>query len=264
VRELLFGIVLSVQRVRQDILEADEVYLGHCACRSAGVVDDLEAAGRVFTLLSEADNRRLLDRLIDRYRTLGPDRLRRTTDPRYRRLLASLDRQRRRGSASYRVETLLRETYPDWELVVVHPRYTGRWVRSLRNNRKAHAIDRELALELVNILYLSRGTVFNSMTWVDSPYCICSCPSPELDGGCVLTNWTYHGGLNHAVVPAEDHLGRRRDARGQVRPCRYFPVRARRDCLGCGCAHDEPEPRGIDLALRETDELLGRRTGHPR
>lgn len=67
---ILNGRVVPVQMAWQDILNADPVYLGHCACRSAGVVDDLYQDDKVFNLLSEADSRRVLDRFVDRYLAL--------------------------------------------------------------------------------------------------------------------------------------------------------------------------------------------------
>jgi hypothetical protein len=74
----------------------------------------------------------------------------------------------------------------------------------------------------------------------------------------VLTNWYYFGQLNSSLIPADDHHGRRRDASGQVLPCRYFPVRARRDCVGCGCNHSLDRPRDLDASLAEADETLAR------
>ena len=257
-RELFNGVVISLQRAREDVLASEEVYLAHCACRSAGVVDDLEQGGEVFSLLGDRSNRLLLDRLVDRYQSLGEDRLRQTTDARYRELFARLVRMRDAGSPEYHVRSFLRWTYPDWELIPIHDRYTSRWARSMRNNRKAHPIDPELAAEMLNIFFFSRGAVFNSMKAVDSPYCICVCPSPETDGGCVLTNWYYYGRLNHSMLPADDHHGRRRDEHGSVLPCRYFPVRNRRECIGCGCLHDEERPRDLEAALAEADGVFPR------
>ncbi len=254
--ELFNGIVISLQRARADVLDAREVYLAHCACRSAGVVDDLEQDGEVFTLLGERSNRVLLDRVVDRYEALGAERLARTTDPRYRELLGRLAAARQQGSEDYRIQNLLRWTYPDWELIPVHPGYTARWARSMSSNHKAHPIDPLLAFELLNVFFFSRGAVFNSMKAVDSPYCICTCPTPENDAGCVLTNWYYYGRLNHSMIPAEDHHGRRRDVRGEVQSCRYFPVKGRRDCIGCGCLHGEDRPRGLEGALAEADRQL--------
>jgi len=257
-KELFNGIVVSLQRAREEVLASREVYFAHCACRSAGVVDDLERDGEVFTLLGEAQNRRLLDRILDRYASLDHDRLRRTTDTKFRNMFDDLARLRDEGSPEYSAQTLLRRTYPDWELIPIHDDYTSRWARSMNNNHKAHPIDRELAAEMLNLFFFSRGAVFNSMKAVDSPYCICVCPSPETDGGCVLTNWYYFGRLNHSMLPADDHHGRRRDDRGQIQPCRYFPVRNRRECIGCGCLHTEDRPRGLDAALAEADAVFPR------
>ena len=254
--ELLTGIVISLQRVREEILSSREVYLAHCVCRSSGIAHDLTQGGEVFTLLGEAENRLLLDRLVDRYQAIGPDRARQTTAARYRRIFERLGALRNSGSPEYRMESFLQWTYPDWELIPVHPRYTARWARSMRNNRKAFPIDKGLALELVDTFFLTRGAVFNSMKAVDSPYCICCCPTPENEGGCVLTNWYYYGKMNRSLIPADDHHGRRRDEHGQVRPCRYFPIKARRDCIGCGCDHGQEAPRALATVLGESDRLV--------
>lgn len=254
VGQILFGLVIPLDRVRRDLLSSRAVYLGHCACRSAGVVDDRSAP----LLLPPAEQRLLLDRILDRYRALGPDRIRRTTDPRYRALFEELDGARRRGSAACRLDVLLDRTWPDWEILPVLPGYTTRWLRSMRNNRKAHRLDRELAFELAGIQFHARGIVFNSMIAVDTPYTICACPGPEADGGCVLTNWYYHGRVNRALVPAEGAHGRRRDAEGQLLGCRWFPVRHRRQCLGCGCFHDTDTPRDLHRSLAEADAMLAR------
>ncbi|MFW5739592.1 MAG: hypothetical protein ACOC1F_04435, partial [Myxococcota bacterium] len=253
--ELLNGIVLSLQRVEQEVLTADEVYLGHCACRSAGVAQDLEQQGRVFTILPETDKALLLDRLMDRVEALGTDRLARTTGPKLRAVLDRLRHLRRVGSTAYHLDNLLRWTYPNWELLPVRPGYTTRWVRSMRNNRKAEPVDRWVALELVHIWFFARGAVFNSMKCAGAQYTICSCPTPENEGGCVLTNWYYYGGMNRSLIPADDHHGRRREAGGSILPCRFFPVRARRECIGCGCDHARPGPRDLRSALAQSDAL---------
>ncbi|MEZ4577917.1 MAG: hypothetical protein R2861_11150 [Desulfobacterales bacterium] len=105
-------------------------HLGHCACRSAGVVDDLYQDGKVFNLLSEADSRRVLDRFVDRYLLLAetygtvPD-----TDQRYIALCKDLASLREQKSDDYRLETLLTRTYPDWEILPVHEKYTPVWIR---------------------------------------------------------------------------------------------------------------------------------------
>lgn len=255
-QELLHGIVLSLQRVQEEVLLADEIYLGHCACRSSGVAQDLEQQGRVFTLLGASDRYLLLDRLLDRFESLGPDRVAGSTGPKLRRILERLAAHRRSGSEEYTLDNLLRWTYPNWELLPVRPGYTTRWVRSMRNNHKAEPIDPLLALELVHIWFFARGAIFNSMKCAGAQYTICSCPTPENAGGCVLTNWYYFGGMNHSLVPADDHHGRRRDAEGNLLPCRFFPVRARRSCVGCGCRHDTVGPRNLRENLAEADRLV--------
>ena len=256
-RELLNGIVLSVQQVREELLTADEVFIGHCACRGSGIAHDLEQQGRVFTLQPPRENRRLLDRLMDRYAQRG-DLAKRTTGARLLRVLDRLARLRAKGSDGYSMDNLLRWTYPHWELLPIRKGYTTRWVRSMQNNGKAYPIDRTLALELVNIWYFSRGAVFNSMKCAGAQYTICSCPTPENEGGCVLTNWYYFGGMNHSLEPSRDYHGVRTDDEGNTLPCRYFPVRSRRPCIGCGCNHALAHPRDIQASLKESDAMLAR------
>ncbi len=253
---VLNGRVIPVQMAWQDILQADPVYMGHCACRSAGVVDDLYHHEKIFNLLSEADSRRVLDRFVDRYEDLVerhgslPD-----TDSRYETLCRDMATLRREQSPDYRLETLLERTYPDWEILPVHEKYTPAWVRSMHKNHKAHLMHKELVFELATMLYLSRGTIFSSMKLFDSPYTICSCPTPETGGGCTLTNWYYWGGSNASLLPNDAFYGRRKDEKGNILPCRYFPVRARRECLGCGCDH-AGESRSVNAVLHQADEMF--------
>lgn len=254
---VLNGRVVPVQMAWQDILEADPVYLGHCACRSAGVVDDLYHHDKIFNLLSETDSRRVLDRFVDRYEMLVkahgrlPD-----TDQQYKDLCRDMADLRRTGSPDYRLETLLKRTYPHWEILPVHKNYTSSWIRSMHRNHKAHLMHKELVFELATIFYLARGTIFSSMKLFDTPYTICSCPTPELGGGCTLTNWYYWGGSNTSLLPNDSFYGRRRDENGNVLPCRHFPIRARRECLGCGCNHAEGEARNVNMILAQADEAF--------
>lgn len=257
-REMLNGIVLNLAQVRTEILGCEEVYLAECACRDSGVVDDLMMDGRVFTLLGAGDNRRLLDRLLDRFESLGSDRLAATTDPGFRALLADFSARRRAGAPDCTIEEWLRATWPAWEILPVRRGYTTRRVRSLQNNHKCFPVDKLLVYELLNIWYFSRGAIFNSMKAVDSPYTICTCPTPENQGGCVLTNWYYYGRVNHSLVPGEGPGVRRRDEHGRVLACRYFPVRARRACVGCGCDFSSPAPRDLDASLAAADAMLAR------
>jgi hypothetical protein len=253
---ILNGRVVPIQMAWQDILNADPVYLGHCACRSAGVVDDLYQDDKVFNLLSEEDSQRVLDRFVDRYLALVekhgelPD-----TDGSYIKLCRDLADLRDQKSSEYRLETLLKRTYPDWEILPVHEKYTPVWIRSMHKNHKAHLIHKELVFELSTAFYLSRGTIFSSMKLFDTPYTICSCPTPENGGGCTLTNWYYHGGSNTSLLPNDDFFGRRQNKSGTIEPCRHFPVRSERECLGCGCNHDE-ETRDVTSTFKQADEIF--------
>jgi hypothetical protein len=221
-------------------------------------VDDLYHQEKIFNLLSETDSRRVLDRFVDRYERLvkAHDRLP-DTDRQYKDLCRDLADLRRTGSPDYRLETLLQRTYPHWEILPVHKNYTSSWIRSMHKNHKAHLMHKELVFELATIFYLSRGTIFSSMKLFDTPYSICSCPTPEVGGGCTLTNWYYWGGSNTSLLPNDAFYGRRRDENGKVLPCRHFPIRARRECLGCGCNHAGAS-RNVDAVLDEADQMLPR------
>jgi len=253
---VLNGLVLPVQTVWRELLEARAVFIGHCVCRSSGIADDLPADREFHNLLDERESGVLIDRLIGCYRRLKKAGDLDGTDPRYTDLLDELAGIGRRHSARFRLERLLRATYPEWEFLPVHERYTQAWTRSMYQNRKARRVHRELALEMATILYFAHGAIFTSMRFMDTPYTICSCPTPERGGGCVLTNWYYHGQSNTSVLPNEEFPGRHRDRRGFVQPCRYFAVRSQRECLGCGCFHDAENPRDLDRFLQEADRLL--------
>jgi hypothetical protein len=254
---ILNGRVVPVQMAWEDILYADPVYLGHCACRSAGVVDDLYQNGKVFNLLSKEDDKRLMDRLMDRYQNLmGHHGALPDTHPRYAKLFKELDELRKKNSPEYCVDTFLKRTYPDWEILPVLNKYTPSWIRSMHKNRKAKLIHKELVFDMATILYLSRGTIFSSMKLFDTPYTICSCPTPETGGGCTLTNWYYWGLSNSSLMPNEEFNGRRTDESGKPLPCKYFPVRSKRECLGCGCDHGCDDSRNVDFILKQADEVF--------
>ena len=221
---ILNGRVVPIQMTWQDILNADPVYLGHCACRSSGIVDDLYQDDKVYNLLDEDESRCVLDRFVDRYLALVekhgelPD-----TDAHYIELCQELVDLREQKSPEYRLETLMKRTYPAWEILPVHEKYTPVWIRSMHKNHKAHLINKELVFELATAFYLSRGTIFSSMKLFDAPYTICSCPSPENGGGCTLTNWYYHGGSNTSLLPNDEFFGRRKDDKGNFCPAGIFP-----------------------------------------
>lgn len=253
---VLNGLVLPVQTVWRELLDAEAVYMGHCVCRSSGIADDLPREKKFHNLLDQERSGRLMDRLLGCYSRLKEAGDLAGTDPLYTDLLEELAGIGRRRSPRFRLERLLRATYPEWEFLPVHPRYTTNWIRSMYQNRKARPLHKELAVELATILYFSHGILFTSMRLLDTPYTICACPTPERGGGCVLTNWYYYGKSNTSILPNEEPPGRNRDRRGVVQPCRYFEARAQRECMGCGCLHGAAEPRDLDRFLREADRLI--------
>jgi hypothetical protein len=255
---VLNGRVLSIQTVWDDLLSAPVVFMGHCVCRSSKIADDLyDDQGQIYTTISEKQKKKLLDRMLDRYNALMqehgelPD-----TDPKYAELLGRLDLARREKSDEYRLETLLESTHHSWEFIPVLEKYTPNWLRSMHSNRKAALLNRELAFELANIFFLSRAVIFSAMKFFDTPYCICSCPTPENGGGCVLTNWYYGGGSDTSLMSNEEHYGRRTDKDGNVLPCNLFPIRATRECIGCGCRHELRYPRSINTVLKQADQVF--------
>jgi hypothetical protein len=255
---VLNGVVMPLQIVWKEVLEARLVYLGHCVCRSSGIAHDLYREGEVFTLGSSAEKRRLLDRFMARYRALKAGGQVAEIDPRYGLLFEELEALRKSRSPRYRLETLIASLHPGWEILPVHENYTPDWIRSMHANGKAHLLHKELVFELATILYLARGVIFTSMKLLDTPYTICSCPTPENGGGCVLTNWYYWGMSNASLVPNELAHGRRKDEAGNVLPCRFFPGRKERECVGCGCNHGNAAPREPRVILSEADRVLRR------
>jgi hypothetical protein len=179
------------------------------------------------------------------------------TDDRYVELCKDLADLRERNSPEYRLEMLMERTYPDWEILPVHEKYTPTWIRSMQKNHKAHLIHKELVFEMATAFYLARGTIFSAMKLFDTPYTICSCPMPENGGGCTLTNWYYWGVSNTSLLPNDEFYGRRKDDEGNVLPCRHFPVRSRRECLGCGYNHDE-ETRDAASVFKQADATFER------
>ena len=253
---ILNGQVLPVQMVWKEILDAPLVYMGHCVCRSSGIANDLYKNDLVYTILDEDQKTLLLDRFVQRYRSLLqkyghlPD-----TDPMYEKLCQKLLYLKQNHSREYCLETLLESTYGSWEILPVLDKYTPSWIRSMHKNHKAHLLHRELVFELATIQYLARGSIFTTMKIFDLPYTICTCPPPESGGGCVLTNWYYYGGSNSSLLPNTDVFGQNKDSRGNVLPCRYFHERSNRDCVGCGCDHHHHDPRNINHILFQADQL---------
>jgi hypothetical protein len=253
---IMNGQVLPVQLVWKEILDAPLVYMGHCVCRSSGIANDLYKNDRVYTILDDEHKTFLLDRFVDRYKSLLqryghlPD-----TDPVYEKLCQKLLYDKQNYAREYCLETLLESTYGSWEILPVLDKYTPSWIHSMHKNHKAHLLHRELVFELASIQYLARGAIFTTMKLFDLPYTICTCPPPEAGGGCVLTNWYYYGGSNSSLLPNTDIYGQNKDARGRVQPCRYFPERRNRDCVGCGCDHRHDDPRNFQHVLNQADQM---------
>ncbi len=177
---LLNGLVLPVQTVWRELLEAEAVFIGHCVCRSSGIANDLPVEKEFHNLLDEQGSRILMNRITACYRRLKKAGDLDGTDARYTDLLEELAGLSRKRSARFRLERLLRATYPEWEFLPVHERYTQAWARSMYQNRKARLVHKELAFEMATILYFSHGTIFTSMRLMDTQYTICSCPTPRV------------------------------------------------------------------------------------
>ena len=254
---IINGQVMPVQLVWKEIMDARLIYLGHCACRSSGIADDLYKNDQVYTFLNESQKQMLLDRFISRYKSLLqryghlPD-----TDPQYERLCQRLLYLQKNQSREYCLETVLTSTYGNWEFLPVLEKYTPSWIHSLHQNHKAHLIHKELAFELANIQYLARGSIFTSMKLFDLPYTICTCPTPETGGGCILSNWYYFANSNYSLLPNTAVHGQNKDASGQPIPCRYFHERQNRACVGCGCNHSLDDPRNFEVVLAQADKVL--------
>ncbi|KPA15573.1 hypothetical protein MHK_004212 [Candidatus Magnetomorum sp. HK-1] len=254
---IINGQVLPVQLVWKEILDAPLVYMGHCVCRSSGIANDLYKKDSVYTLLDEQSKNRLLDRFVNRYQSLRkqygylPD-----SDPMYEKLCQKLLYLKKNHSREYCLETLLESTYGSWEILPVLEKYTPSWIHSMHKNHKAHRLHRELVFELATIQYLARGSIFTTMKLFDSPYTICTCPTPETGGGCVLTNWYYYGASNSSLLPNTHIFGQNKDSEGKALPCKYFSERRNRDCVGCGCDHQHDDPRDIDNVLVQADQTF--------
>jgi len=254
---ILNGQVLPVQLVWKELLDSKLVYLGHCVCRSSGIADDLYKNGLVYTFLDEQRKKVLLDRFVNRYKSLVkqhghlPD-----TDPKYEKLCQKLLYDQKNHAREYCLEQLLTSTYGSWEFLPVLDKYTPSWIHSMHRNHKAHMIHRELAFELASIQYLARGAIFTTMKIFNLPYTICTCPPPETGGGCILTNWYFFGGSNNSLLPNTQMFGQYTNDQGQQLPCRYFTERRNRTCVGCGCDHLHEEPRSFEYLLEQADQIF--------
>jgi hypothetical protein len=229
-RYVVRGKVMPVQRLRRLIDEARAAYLAPCPCRAAGRVQDLEARPAP----TAADDA-LLERLLDAW---ADPAVRAATAPDLQRAFDGVADARRRGGPGGTLVDLERATWPTWEILLEHPGYDPSWIAGLRKNARLRPIHRSLLRAWVDALRASRKVVFTHMEAAGLPYAICTCPGPEADGGCILTNWHYGSGNDDILLPNEtDWPGQRRDADGRVLPCDQHAARAGRPCLGCGCEH---------------------------
>jgi len=254
---ILNGQIMPVQTVWKDILNAKKVYLGHCVCRSSGIVSDLYKDDEFFTIASKQQNIYLLNRIMNRYRSLIkihghlPD-----TDSKFEKIFQKMAYYRKNHFPQYCLEFLLEQTFPNWEIIPVLDKFTQSWIHSMHTNHKAFIINKELAFEFATLHYLSRGSIFTSMKLFDTPYTICTCPSPESDGGCILTNWYYYGNSETSILPNEQEFGRRKDESGNVLNCNIFSQRKHRKCIGCGCNHKEDNQRDFDMIIKQANRVL--------
>jgi len=254
-RYIMNGIVIPVQSVREELLSARSVYMGHCVCRSSGIVDDLKTNGRPFTILPRESNDVLLNRLVTTYLDLERDGALDGRSEKIRSLFQKLVQYQQDSSAEFSLETFFDSLYPHWEFIPVQENYTPNWIRSLYLNNKAFYVPPKLAVEIANALYYSRGIVFNSMKLIDTRYTICSCPTPENSGGCILTNWYYFAQANDSLIPNTHFFGQRKERGNKTGSCNVFPFRAGKQCLGCGCHHGLEKPRDLTLGIQHTEKL---------
>ncbi len=245
VEQLFHGHVIPVQRVLVLIDESRSAWLGKCVCRSSGVTRDLKQGDTVYMIADDAVIEERLNALLEAYRRIRASTEGGTsteeTAPRFLDALAAAEALA--GPPRERLALFFEKTYPFWELLLEHQRFTPRWRRNMAQHNKALPVHRELLKAMVLAHYHVRGSVFTGMEVVDEPYCVCTCPGPENDRGCSLVNWHYFSRLDHALYPnREDFYGQRRDARGRVLPCNRFEARKTRPCLGCGCEHEPVLP----------------------
>lgn len=224
-RYVLRGHVIPVQRLLEVIDEARGAFLARCPCRAAGRVHDLP----VREPAPGADDGALLGAVLAAWASPAA---RAETDP---RLAAVLDRVAQpRGT----LDDLFAGVWPFYEILLDHEHYDRCWIEGLTKNHKTWAVSKPVLRAWVHAVYDGRGVVFTHMEVGGLPYCVCTCPGPEADQGCILTNFHYASGNDEILIPnADEAHGQRRAPDGTVLPCDRHPARAGRPCLGCGCPH---------------------------
>jgi hypothetical protein len=239
-RYVVRGRVIPVQRLHVLLDEATKVYLARCPCRASGRVNDKPGTGKNHGDTESTEE--LLRGILDVWE--GPG-VRRETEAPLAEVLDAVAKARREGREGGTLHDLFAATWPYWEILLEHPDYDRCWLEGLTKNRKVWKTPKPLAHAWVDALYGGRGVIYTHMEAAGLPYAICSCPGPEADRGCMLTNWHYFSGNDEILLPNEtEGFGRRKDGGGNLLPCRKHPERGERACLGCGCDHDhDPEPR---------------------
>jgi hypothetical protein len=233
-RYVLRGRVVPPEEVHRLLGEARRIYLARCPCRASGRVDDRGSGTAV-----RGDPAELLERLLA---AAAQPAVRRASASRLLALLDETAAARAAGRPDGSLAALFERSWPMWEILLDHPAFDRAWLTGLARNRKVWHVALPLARAWVDALYLGRGVVFTHMEAAGLPYAVCSCPGPEADGGCMLTNWHYAAGDDEILRPNKTlGHGRRRDRDGRLLPCREHPARAGRPCLGCGCDHAERE-----------------------
>lgn len=236
---LLRGQVVPVQEVRRAVREARSSYLGMCICRQARRVQDLVPPGSagVYLAGSQEDCDPWAHRLLDHWERTGPA----GTAPALAEILDLLVARRARGQSAGAAD-LVAQTWPYTEILLDHPAYTGAWLDSMSHNKRTWQVQPELLTRWVDLMWYARGGVFTSMLVVDEPYTICTCPGPEVDGGCLLFNYHHYSDNPHVLSPSQQ---RRRGDQGELLPCACFQGRAGKPCYGCGCQEEDEPPDGL-------------------
>ena len=240
--DFLNGQVIPYQAVIDRIRQAKRAYLGTCICRHSGVVNDLTVLSgnrAVPYLLTDAEtNREVLDGVVDRYLEVESWSGDARNGPGIRGVFETLLEDRRRGNGAYTLATLWKRIYPHFEIFLEHPDYIPEFQVAMAKNRKIWEVNPGLLEALIEPLHRTRGQIFTSMSIIDSFYAICSCPGPEIDGGCLIYNWHYFSECEPVIRYNTDlHHRQRTNGQGEVLPCERFAERGTKPCLGCGCEH---------------------------
>lgn len=241
--EVFYGEVVPIQRTKIYVRQARSVYLSKCVCRFSGRTNDLYSDKENQVVYSIVENDRKdyhLERLKETYLQIKAREEQDLIDPEMRRILDATVLAKEPNSEKHYLDLLWEMTWPWWEINLVHEKFTEAWKDTMGLNHKNRQMHKELLEVWIDAIYETRGQIFSTMKVVTTPYTICCCPGPENDGGCLLFNWHYYSGNESAIRHnANDFYGQRRDVDGTVLPCKRFPERSTRDCLGCGCPHDD-------------------------